>query len=433
MINVLFYTSTFRNFRNVLLGHLLDLQSHPKIQIVLLIEKFDNDFTNLLSSKHLFPNIVSIIEVNQYNPESDSLFKEYKRLFKLLANLFKTNKFDFVVGTSDFHSVFELLLFRIAKKNKSYTITISATISGNMKNIAKWIDLVNLAQISTKNPKKLKYIFIYCRKFIGHFFYYFVLPISNFHLPFWGKSSFVLNKGQSGMRDAETHLVFSHREKEIFMQNGVNHSKLLVLPPDFSGNFNEFNEKYLFTNNIVSFDFLILLPALDIGFRKDDYSLIDANERLNERLKVIELIIDNFPNSTILIKPHPLIESDEKIKEIYSSKFFNIQFAQPGIHVDEYINRAKIIIDLPMSQSSTLFLGKFQFPNKTFISLNLHDEFEGDYYKNNSHEILYIDNLDIFKNWLSDLVLDDIYYNKVSLLNTSNLNISLSNFMLNMV
>lgn len=114
---VLFYTDDLRVFRATHIGHLYEIsQRYPTI---LLSEKLDLETERIINDKKLFPKLEKIIPVNQYFWKRQNFLAEVKqnaKLYKLAKEVFQKYRPDVLITPTDIHSLFELYLFRFAKR-----------------------------------------------------------------------------------------------------------------------------------------------------------------------------------------------------------------------------------------------------------------------------------------------------------------------------
>ncbi len=394
---VLFYTNAIRVFRATHIGHLYEIaQKYPTI---LLSEKLDSETEKIINDKKFFPKLEKIIPVDQYLKKRQNFWAEIKqnrKLHKLARETVSHYKPDILIALSDIHSLFEMYLFRFAKRAGALKIVIQPSNIGNSKTAEKWVDFQNIyLRFPEFLPFWLRLFLVKCRKYFGHFLYLWVLPLSVGEWPFLGKASYILRKGNIGMGDSDYLIVFSKKYYDVFLKDGVPPEKLYILAHPLARKNREFFEKVFFnkskkekkTGNVV----LLLFPIEEIGFRRKDYSLIREEERYKKWKEIAILISKNLPDWKIIVKPHPDLENMNKIKSLFSFNPGNIEIVDSKEQVDKFIEMADIIIGLPLSSSTTIFTASLQCPEKPILSLDFLQEVFGDYYKN-FEGIEYIDN-----------------------------------------
>lgn len=398
---IVFYSSVERNFRSTLLGYLLELQHFENIDIILLHEQLDSDLYDFLNNKIYFPRIVEFIQIDQYDKNLTSNINKFREISKLANQIIINYLPDIVIVSSDFHSIFELFLCRYGKRYNKKIISIACSNSvGEMSKISKWIKLYSL---KTKFSSVIPFISlaIYSlRKYVAHFSIHFIFPIFSGNFPLLGKSSYLLYTGQSGMRDATYQIVFSDQEKQNFQKSGVSVDKLYTIRhPYYSDPIK--NVIKLFFNGSLDIDFLILHPAELIGFNNDNFSTISIDSRINQNIKVLNKINEFFPDKLIHIKLHPNVSTQnlDYIKNQYSCAAKNLIFIDHSLPIELLLINSKVVIDLPRPVSTSIFMNTIINPSGIAISLDLFEEFLGDYYKFNK-SVKYFTNIDSFIDFL---------------------------------
>ena len=406
---MLFYTHAPRAFRSTLIGYLYEIsQVYPTI---LLSEKLDNGTEKIIKNKKLFPKLEQIIPVRQYTGPKMNLFSKNKYLCKFAKKIIEKYKPDIVISATDM-CIFDLYLMRFAKEKKSVNIIIPPSSAMEMKQIELFTDLANLyLRTPIFLPYWIRYFIIKFRKYLGHFHYYWILPLISRQLPFIGKSSYILKKGKSGMRDSNYCIVFAKRDYNIYLNDGVKEKKLYILShPLARSRTREFFKKTLLSsikNNSGTKVITLMLPSEEIGFRLSDYSLISKEEVLKVRIEVVKLIIKILKGWKIFIKPHPDVKNFKKVRKIFESISDIITVVDPSESAERYIEIGDVIVGLPCSASTTLFTASLQCIQKPIISLDFYHEFSGDVYKD-FEGIEYIDNKQKFIEILN-LIRDDVY------------------------
>ncbi len=383
---VLFYTHSPRAFRTTLIGYLYEIcQVYPT---VLLSEKLDFETEEALSDKELFPRLEKIIPVRQLTGEKEGgLFAKNKELCNLAKTVVKEEKPDIVIAASDVHSMFEMYLMRFSKKINAINIAIEPSNTGDRLAEAMFVDLTNsYLRFPHFLPTWLKLFLVKCRKYLGHFLYYWILPLTVGEKPFFGRSSSFLRKGNSGMRDADYQVIFSGKDLESYLRDGVPVRKLKILSHPLNRETRDFFRKIYFNKfkkekqekNV----FCLMLPGeIELGFKRSSFFLIPKEEREKKWVEVIGSISHIFPGWVIYIKPHPDTRSIDKLKEKFESISKNIKVVDSRDSADKYIETGDIIVGLPLSASTVLFTASLQCPEKPIISLDFHRELLGDYYR----------------------------------------------------
>jgi len=395
---ILFYTSIPRAFRTTLIGYLYEISQ--VYSVVLLSEKLDSETEKILSNKIFFPKLEEIVPVHQYTGPKMNLFSKNQYLCKLAKDVIKQYRPDIVVTANDMYS-FEMYLMRFAKRTNTLKITLQPSNALDSITRARWVDLINAyLRFPSFLPLRPRLFLTKCRKYLGHFLYYWILPLLAEEKPFFGKSSYILRRGDSGMRDADYQIVFSKRDYDTFLRAGVPVEKLYILPHPLARKNRDFFERIYFEKlkkhkkdrKVVT---LMIPTEVEFGFRRKDCSLILKEEREKNWLETIKLINETLSEWKIYIKPHPETKDINKVKEGLESISKNIEVVNPQESADKYIEIANVIIGLPLSASTTLFTASLQCPKKPIISLDFHQELFGDVYRD-YEGIEYIDNVEKF-------------------------------------
>jgi hypothetical protein len=380
---ILFYTTIPRIFRPVLLCYLYEIsQVYP---VVLLSEKLDSETEELLKDKKSFPLLEKIIPVRQFPAEEKNLFSRNKRLYGLAKKVVEEERPDVMISPSDVYSLFEMYLMRFAKRTNSVKIALQPCNVGDGIAEEALVDRVNARlRFSSFLPLGLRLFLVKCRKYLGHFLYYWILPLSLGQKPFFGKSSFVLRRGKSGMRDADYQTVFSARDYEFFLKGGVPAEKLCILPqpflnPETRKFFDRYNgRKKKGKNKAVA----VMLPGdVEFGFRRKDYSLISKEEREAGWLETVRSINRILPGWTIYVKPHPATIDLQAIKGRLEAISQSVKIVNPESWAEKYIEIADVIMELPLSASNAVFIASLQCPEKPVISLDFYHELLGDRFR----------------------------------------------------
>jgi hypothetical protein len=382
-IKILFYTYAPRAFRATLIGHLYEISQ--VCSVVLLSEKMDQETENILKDGTLFPKLEKIIPANQFIGKEINLFSKNRQLYNLAKKTTTLYKPDIVISASDSGSLFELYLMRFAKKINAFNLTIQPSNIAEVATSEKRVDVINsYLRFPLWLPMRLRIFATKCRKYFGHFFYYWFLPLIVGERPFFGKSSYILRKGSSGMRDASAHIVFSKRDYNIHVASGVLPEKIYILSHPIQRRIKIFFNGIFFKNTKEANAITIILASEEgIGLKKD-FSLITLKDRKKIWFKTVKHIYDIFPDRLIYIKPHPDTKNSDMadLRRKFESISENIKFANKQEFSEEYIAKAGLIIGLPMSVSTTLYTAALRYPEKPIISLDFYHELIGDYYQN---------------------------------------------------
>jgi hypothetical protein len=403
MKRVFLYTNTARAFRTTMLGYLYEMaQTH---EVILLSEELDVETQKLVSDKSLFPGINEIIRIDQYAATEESLIARNRRIYRAVSDLFARSRPDIVIASSDVHSLFEMYLMRLAKRTGALRVTIQDTVTFRMDEIARWCDLQNVyLRTPTWLPFYMRLGLVKLRKFLGHVVYYWALPLIEGERPFFGKVSYILHKGHTGMRDTNCHVVWSRRQFDLYRASGVPENKLIIIPHPlarsarfiFECAYRDKAAEYSRQQKTV----IVLLPYEGFGFRKSDMSIIPTEQRIALFRWLLDSIEGILNKWHVIIKPHPMYIDAAAVTARLGKVSERIEVVDSAAPVDYYLEIADAIIDLPRSASTAVFSALQQCPGKPILSIDIDREFLGDYYAR-FHNVDYIDSKQKF---LDDLV-----------------------------
>ncbi|MDO8486442.1 MAG: hypothetical protein Q7S77_01985 [Candidatus Staskawiczbacteria bacterium] len=411
-MKVLFQATNHSTFRSTLVGYLYEIAQ--KHRVILFTEEVDYFTKKILGDKNLFPGLEKIIF---FSPpfRGDILRKNYQ-MNKMSKKLIKNYKPDIVITPEDIWPM-SLYLLKFAKKNGILTLALQDGFRiAESKKLYLWSCLTNL-HLRTPDflPLYLRMFLVKLKKYLGHFLYYWILPLTVGQMPFFGKTSFVFWDISPGLRDADYSAVFSERDYDLSLKDGVKQKKLFILghPLEHALTRNFFKKSYFFNNQYKEAGKIatIMWPGESLEFSAQDYSLISEKQVFQSRLKIVQLIVEKLSDWRIVIKPHPSVKDVASIEKLLDGISKNISVVEPSEPADKYIEMSKLIIGLPLP-STTLFTASLQHPSKIIMSLNLNQAFLGDAYEKFSG-IEYIDEESEFARTL-ELIRDNKYNKKPS-------------------
>ena len=387
---VLFYATNPTLFRTTLIGNLYEVsQVYP---VILLIGKVDSETEKVLYNKKLFPKLQKIIFCEE--PFYGKVLIKNNRLYGTIKKAVENYKPDIVISDVDTYPG-SLYLMRFAKKIGAVTIAIQSGFQvTDGENLYLWSCLMN-SYLKMPNflPFSVRLFFVKIKKYLGHFFYYWLLPLTVGETPFKGKTSFVFWKISAGLRDADYSIVFSKREYNLCIKDGVPAEKVFTLSHSLERkNTKKFFGKVYLSKNRAKVDvktLTLMWPSGEISLKSNDYSLISEKEMQKNRVEIVALIANILKEWRIFIKPHPLVQSTQEIKRSFEFISDCVEVVEPSEPADKYIEMSNIIVGIAPS-STTLFTASLQCPEKIILSLNLNQEFLGDSYKD-FNGIEYID------------------------------------------
>lgn len=396
---VLFYTDIPRTFRTSQIYHLYEIsQTYP---VILLSEELDPATESILNNKKIFPKLEKIIPAYQFTGQKANFLVKNRRLYKLAKDVVEKYRPDVFVGGDMW--LLQLYISRLARRIKSSFIHIAfqGGFSMGMREARLFSNLMNIyLRTPSFLPLPLRSFLVKGKKCLGHYFYYWILPLIVGQLPFRGKSSFIRFQGGCGLRACDYYVIYSKRDYDICIKDGIPVRKLYILQhPLKRPATKNFLETNLFSSALDNSRadkkiLTIMLPNELISIKKSDRSLISKDELKKNRLEIINLIVKNLKRWEIIIKPHPLMMLIPGLfqKTIQDFQVFSkqIQVVNPMDSADKYIRMSTVIVGFPPA-STTLLTASLQCPEKIILSIDLQHEFFGDCYKN-FHGIEYIDN-----------------------------------------
>ena len=383
MTPILFYTSIPRSFRTTLIGHLYKLASvYP---VVLLSEDLDQFTEEIVKNKKLFPKLEEIIPIHQHTGEKRSLLAKNKELATIAREVIEKYRPRIVITANDLY-LFEMYLFREAGKIGAAKICLQAGLAADSTKTPKWLELIEAELNYPKYlPLFLRRGVIKLRKIIGHFLYYWLLPLLNLQKPFFGRSSYILRRDESGMREADYQAVFNDKEWSLYRKSGVPEKKLLVLPHPLITDKRFFNHFLTSPLQVTGASdrrvALIVLPGdIEVSVRRN-FTFVPNERRLENWKKLLHIIDGSLPDWKIVISTHPATKNYELLKTELESVSPKIEMLELNGPVESYLKSAEAIIGFPPSLSTLLFAASLQYPRKPIFSLDPYRELMGDYYK----------------------------------------------------
>lgn len=383
---VLLYSPSLRAFHSTLIGNLYEIAKVYPVVLV-LPEPLDKETKSLLE-KHNFPKLQEVVILNQYGTSPGNLRDDISCFCRTARHVIDTYKPDIVIASSDLHTMFELFLMRFSRESGALNIALQPNLQAvETKFSALWVDLVHACSLPLLPmwlPLSVRLFAVKCRKAAGHILCYWILPLSLRQRPFTGKSSHILRTGNAGMRSADYSIVFSEKERQSFLRDGVPPEKLHILPHPLQRETRKFlKTKFLKDKTSEGQQrriITLLLPGELLGFKKESYDLIPARQRQINRLEIVKLIADILSDWDIIIKPHPIIKKEEL--SIFGNISRRVEIVDPGESAERLIEISDAVIGFPRSASTALYTAAMQCPEKALISLDTDDEYLGDIFKN---------------------------------------------------
>lgn len=408
---VLFQATNRNTFRATLVGYLHEISQ--KHRVILLTEEVDSYTKRILGDKSLFPGLEKVVFFDP--PFYGDIFRKNYQLSKMSKRLINGYKPDIVITPEDICPM-SLYLLKFAKKKRVLTLALQDGFRiTESKKLYLWSCLTNAClRMPDFLPLWLRMLLVKMKKYFGHFLYYWILPITAGHAPFLGKTSFVFWDISPGLRDADHSAVFSERDRNLSLKDGVSQEKLFILghPLEHALTRNFFEKAYFSVNHKETEKIAtIMWSGENIEFSARDYFLISEKQVLQSRLKIVQLMAEKLRGWRIIIKPHPTVKDVAFIERLLCGISKDISVVEPSEPADKYIEMSKLIVGVPLP-STTLFTASLQHPQKIILSLNLNQAFLGDAYEKFS-QVEYIDKESELVRIL-ELIRDDKYNKKPS-------------------
>jgi len=409
---IFFYSHLERHFKSTLIGHLYLLMDNH--DVILFSEDLTKDTLSILNNRELFPRL-KVIDL--YKSQTKNSFiknlNEFRNNTRIFDQTFKKYSCKSLVASSDWHSLNELYLMRIARKRNIFRFSIQESVHWNTILRKKWYFLrwnsvlrkkLFFLQKQSLNHQYLSSSII---NFLTHsilwskyLLFQFLIPILSLKKPFFNTKTFFLWNSASGSNDSQYHITFSPFEYEQYQLSGTSRKKLKKIPHPFTLDKLSPLQNVLFNQNMEPIDFLIILDSFDMSFKKDK-STISKEIKFNSDIDIIKNIAQNFYDKRIMIKPHPNLKDYELFKtELRYHK--NITFVDQSISVDSLFSATKVLIAFSPSFSTSSIYFKLFYPNKKSIALDILNEYNGDFFQNNKYDVHYVKSIEDFNEVLSN-------------------------------
>lgn len=379
---ILFYTDRPRFFISLLIGHLYELCQ--KYSVLLVSEPLDQQIKTILANKSLFPKLEKIIPINQYENKM-SILKRH-RFFSIRAKQIIENYRPSVVIAPGMY-IFESYLKRYARKYNIPTIGSIPLFVVQPYEAFYYNILINVyTQLPYRFiPNSFKIFLTEVKKKLAHFLYYVMAPILTGNPPFIGELSCILLWDILRLKGADYFLVFNPQHYTLLIKQGVSHTKLRLLIHPYQTEiklilktiYNNYH-----TNQVLygTKKILILWPDIEIAIKENDFTIISKTIIESRRKKILQAICALLPKWTIIIKPHPEIESPKALKTHLLSVSSNILFAHQKDILEHYIELCDVIVGMP-PPSTGIFTATYIIPEKPILFIDIDTEFLSNYFK----------------------------------------------------
>jgi len=402
---VLFYTGSSYGFGSWTIWQVYEIaQVYPTI---LLAEKLDSEIEGILKNKKFFPKLQRIIPVRYSSDSLKAMVKNNRTLYRRAIEVVKDYKPDVIV-TGGLVYPFPLYLRRIGQREGVLNV---CPFSPRFFTSEKIRSRVKLISAHLDRPRFLPFFislfWTNLKKQLGHFLFYWILPLAVGERPFRKEPGCILFNEIAG-RSADYYVSFLKQDYDSALQDGMPFEKLYNLSQPYPARYEEIldflKKKFLLTkaNKFKNKEKILTLmwENSEIGIKRKKSKLISKKELSEQRTKIIRLIIEKLQGWKIFIKPHPGTKHHEfsEMKKTLGLISSNIEIVDPLECAEKYILISDVIVGLPPT-SSTLYTASLICPEKPILSLDFEDELLGDGYKN-FNGVEYIDNEEKFINIL---------------------------------
>ncbi len=401
-LTIAFYTGPERLFISTLIGHLYDLARENNI--ILLSEELSEKTQKLILNKNIFPKIIKIIPVNQYSSPQKNWFLKNRDYYYLAQKITKEQKIDVVIVENDI-CLFEMYLLRSCKKSGSLKIAIQSSLKSRAKETMEYFRITKARNIKNM-PLWLSKIFVLVKMYIGHFFVYWILPLTIGQLPFFGKTSFITWNYTTGKRDTDAYAVLFEDYKNILLSEGVDPNKIFLICHPLQLN-REFFEKNLFAKVISNKEKVItfLWPSIKVSVDKSRKYI--PKEKFFEAIKKnLNIILNELSDWTLQVKIHPNVSLDyiQEVKDFCLSISSRIKVLDSDYGIYFYIQSSDIIVDMAPPSTSIYLAWILNDSAKIIILTDFLKDLRGQILKN-CHGIYYIQKPDSFSKLLQEIKL----------------------------
>ena len=385
---ILFYAGSPYAFRSILMWYAFAIaQKYP---LIIVSEGFDSETRQALSDKNLFPKLKKII-LTSYSTKTSfaPMVKKNKVFYQEAKKIIEDCNPDIIISPGKYTYPFELYLRRIAQKKGITSVCLIGFQAAAPEILALYSKIIS-AYFHKLNflPFSAKLFLTALKKQIGHFFFYWILPLTAGELPFRKEPGCIVPKRNFG-KSADYYVDFSKKGYKMSLREGVPPEKLLLLAFPYPSGYEKVRD--FFKKRIIRKAFVknkkraltMLLDCSDVGIEKENLSLIPKQKIAERRKEIVFLFHKILKDWKIFIKFHPLtpkeVLADFKEKSKSFSRYF--EFVNPSEPVERYFEISDVIVGFPPA-SSSIYTVSFYCPEKIILSLDLNKELLGDCYKN---------------------------------------------------
>jgi hypothetical protein len=404
---ILFYAGTPYGFRSWAIWEVFKIaQKYP---IVLLSEKLDVTTERLLNNKNYFPKLEKII---YFKNDVKKIVRNNSKIHKELKKIISKERPDIAIDCGKYVYLLDLYFRRISRRIGARRIAYLGIQPVATKELSKWKLLMN-AYSENKSFFLMK-----LKKYLSHFFVYYILPIFVGEMPFIYEPGGIILKNVFS-RSSDFYVCFLEKEYQLCLNEGADKNKLFLIQDVYPEEYEAIRRENNPVREKNQKKLLLIWPSEKIGIKRADFNRISESEVIEKRLRIVIDICSVLKDWVIFVKPHPSIIKDEflKLKNLLSG-FKNIQIIKPSESADDYTQICDVFVGMP-PVSSTSYTASLSYPEKPILCLNLDGQFMGDTCKS-FNGVEYIDNEADFIRILKEIK-EDRYIKKQMTVENKNL------------
>lgn len=381
---VLFYTSSRRIFRSILIGHLYQICQTRNV--VLLTEELDSELDNLLLNRNLFPGIIEQVKIGQFKPEGEGIIARHWRMSKIALDLVEAWRpiVVFVPGVN----LFEHYLRRYAKqKLNAFTIDCIGWLGVRSNcEIPLLLDLhIAEERFPAWLPQSLRLALARTRRQLSQFVCYMLTPLLAGRAPFWGVNG-IYRLDYTQLRNADVSVVFTRANQEMLVREGAPANKIRVISHPMKSRLPDEVKAVsgFYLPNIRQVYTKVLTCFLDVrthwGFTRNTLVPIPDEVLDNSKAEVIKIIVKNLPFWEVRIKPHPMSRSSKNYKtaqQKISQISDNVIWISPDEPAEDHILSSDVIIGFPPA-SAALYSAAIVRAGMPVFMVDINRELRGD-------------------------------------------------------
>jgi hypothetical protein len=381
---VLFYTSSRRIFRSILIGHLYQVCQSRKV--VLLTEELDSEIDRLLLNRSLFPGLIEQVKIGQFECDGEGLVARQKRMSNLAFYLIESWKPSvvYVPGVN----LFEHYLRRYAKQEmNALTIDCIGWLGvRSAREIPLLLDLTTAeTQFPAWLPRVLRLALARSRRLLSQLVFYVLTPMMAGKAPFWGVNG-IYRLDYTKLLNADVSIVFTRANEAMLVSEGALADKITVLPHPMKTWLPQELRKSqgIRIPNVQKRGAKIITCFLDIeihgAFARDTLEPISDKSLYASRIEIIKTIKLIMTDWEIRIKPHPMSGGGQNYKNVQheiSQISDDVTWVSPDEPAENHILSSMAIIGFPPA-SAALYSATIMRSGIPIIMVDVKRELRGD-------------------------------------------------------